>query len=123
MGLHIDFVFQFIYLFLVEKSVRALAWACVVSLTLSAAHCPRNPKGEATVQTVPFQLLWHARHICRRGNTKLCIVSLSFRSPPPSLRAADKCSRIADLKDGHCVIGMKSPAMIPLISFDAIANV
>ncbi|KAL3960048.1 hypothetical protein ACCO45_005165 [Purpureocillium lilacinum] len=31
--------------------------------------------------------------------------------------------RIADLKDGHCIIGMRSPAMIPLISFDAIANV
>ncbi|UNI20132.1 hypothetical protein JDV02_006250 [Purpureocillium takamizusanense] len=31
--------------------------------------------------------------------------------------------RIVELREGHCIIGMKSQAMIPLISFDAIANV
>ncbi|KAH0594221.1 hypothetical protein MHUMG1_08060 [Metarhizium humberi] len=31
--------------------------------------------------------------------------------------------RIAKLQDGECIIGMKSFAMIPLISFDAVVNV
>ncbi|RDA94866.1 hypothetical protein CP533_4272 [Ophiocordyceps camponoti-saundersi (nom. inval.)] len=31
--------------------------------------------------------------------------------------------RIAEIRDGICIIGMKSAAMIPLISFDAVVNV
>ncbi|PFH60938.1 hypothetical protein XA68_18558 [Ophiocordyceps unilateralis] len=31
--------------------------------------------------------------------------------------------RIAEIRDGTCIIGMRSIAMIPLISFDAVVNV
>ncbi len=40
-----------------------------------------------------------------------------------SLASSDGHSRIAKMRDGTCIIGMKSLAMIPLISFDTVVNV
>lgn len=37
--------------------------------------------------------------------------------------SANHCSRITRMENGQCIIGMKSVAMIPLISFDAVVNV
>lgn len=52
-------------------------------------------------------------------NFMSCVFSLSN----PSVCGTNITRRITKLENGQCIIGMKSAAMIPLISFDAVVNV
>ncbi|QUC23821.1 uncharacterized protein UV8b_08062 [Ustilaginoidea virens] len=60
----------------------------------------------------------------RRSRSKLYIFnSLGMLGVYAAVVILNFVFRIARFQDGQCIIGMKSLAMIPLISFDAVVNV
>lgn len=91
-------------------------------LTLPARYS-RHYEEESSVEALFVQFSRYARRISIGCDSQLCVVwhHLLHLGTRPKLTRSN--SRIAKLKEGECIIGMKSFAMIPLISFDAIVNV
>ena len=87
-------------------------------------HYSHYPQAQDALPPIYLQLLRNAEHLHSRGHIELHVVGVP--TPPPSdpiVCWTNITSRITRLDNGQCIIGMKSSAMIPLISFDAVVNV
>lgn len=112
---------KFIYLFLVEKAVCHLV--CLLAQFLRTPQHIIRGTAKRRLQSKLYIFnsfgMLGVYIVVVILNFVLCV----FNQPERISLLANHYSRITRMEHGQCIIGMKSVAMIPLISFDVVVNV